>query len=177
MRGHARRILRWSPIEILSVSSIRGIADLASVASPTGAALFGAGSCGNNSGLRVFGILADEVDYAVHGIGAPQSRARASDHFNPVDILEHYVLHIPVDARKKRCIHAPPVDEDQQLVVEPAIKSSRCNGPLVLIDARHFQTWDKSQRFRNTLGARPSNIFLSNHKDSGRRVRHLLRSP
>src|SRR5260370_34792213 len=100
MRGHARRILRWSPIEILSVSSVGGIADLAAVASPTGAALFGARSCGHNSGLRVFGLLADDVDYAVHGIGAPQSRARASDHFNPVDILEHYVLHIPVDARK-----------------------------------------------------------------------------
>src|SRR2546425_358713 len=174
MRGHPGRIDRWPPVEILSVSSVRGVADLTSITDAARAAFFRPRTCGHDGRLRVFGLLADDVDYAIYCISSPQCSARAPDHFDPIDILEHHILNIPVHTGKQRRIHTSTVDEDQQLVVEPPIKSARSDGPLVLVDARHFKPGHKSQRVGNARGPRTPNILLRNHKYSGRGIRHLL---
>src|SRR5207245_6147776 len=154
MRGHTGRIHRRPPIEILSVSSVSGVADLASITDAAGAAFFRSRTCAHNRRLRIFGLLADDVDYAIYCVSSPQRGAGAPDHLDPIDILEHNVLNIPVHTGKQRRIHASTVDEDQQLVVEPPIESARSDGPLVLVDARNLQPGHKSQRVRNARGPR-----------------------
>src|ERR1700730_4847894 len=100
MTGHAGRIPGRPPIEIFPVRSVRRIADLTSVANAARASLFGSRPCGHNAGLCVFGLLADDVDYTVDRVGPPQGRARTTDHFNAIDVLEQYVLNIPINAGK-----------------------------------------------------------------------------
>src|SRR5712672_4419380 len=168
--------MRSRPVRIFSVSPIRSVADLASVADAAGASLFSSRSCGHNRGLRIFGLLADNVANAIYSIGAPQHRAWSTDHFNSVDILEQYVLDIPIHAGKQRRIHASAVDQHQQLVVEPAVKSARRDRPFVRVDACYFQSWREPQRFGNAPRPRAPDIFLGAYKNRGRGVRHPLRS-
>ena len=46
---------------------------------------------------RFRGVSGDDVDHAVHGVGAPQCPSRPADHFDALDVLEHHLLLIPED--------------------------------------------------------------------------------
>ncbi|ANI79047.1 hypothetical protein EP837_02652 [Sphingobium sp. EP60837] len=61
-------------------------------------------------------VARDDVDDAVHGIGAPKRRAGAGNDFDPLHIFRQYVRHVPIYAGIKRRINAAAVDKDQQLV-------------------------------------------------------------
>src|SRR5687768_4732413 len=47
------------------------------------------------SALRLPGILGDDVDDAVHGVGAPQGGAGTANDLDAVDVLQEGVLAIP----------------------------------------------------------------------------------
>src|SRR6266849_8033453 len=110
MGGRARRIQGWPPIEIFPVRSVRRVANLTSLASAAGAPLFSSRPCGHNAALCVSGLFADDVDYTIYSIGAPQGRARTTDHFNAIDVFEQYVLNIPVYAGQQRRIYVSAFD-------------------------------------------------------------------
>lgn len=63
------------------------LADLASVAqAPT--LIIGAPATGQQSSLRVLRGLGDNVDDAIHGIGAPHRSPGPSNDLDPLDVLE-----------------------------------------------------------------------------------------
>src|SRR5947209_1379780 len=64
-------------------------------AAPAGgpdAALLGAAAGGHAAALRLPGHLGDNVDHAVHRVGAPDGRAETADHHDAVHILQVHVL-------------------------------------------------------------------------------------
>ena len=75
--------------------------------------------------LSVAAVPGYHIDNAVDGIRAPESRARSADHLDPVDILEHDVLHVPEDALEKRRVHCPAIDQNQQLIGGCRIEAAR----------------------------------------------------
>src|SRR5258707_778066 len=177
MRSRTRCKIGWPPIEILPIDSVVGsIPNLIAITSATGTSLFCSASGCKNAGLCGCRRLADNVNHTIHGIGSPQSRSRTANYFNPVDILKHDVLDIPVHAGKQRGIHAPAIDEHQQLIVEATVKSSRSNGPFVLIDTGYFEAGNKPQCFWYVAGSRAPDILLRQDEDRGRRVCHFLRA-
>jgi hypothetical protein len=48
--------------------------------------------------LSIPGALAQDIDHAVHGVGAPNRRARTADYFDPIHIIEEHLLGIPKDS-------------------------------------------------------------------------------
>src|SRR5579862_9631213 len=61
--------------------------------------------------LRAF---RDDIDYSINGVRSPDCSARPANHFDAIDILEHCVLYLPVNAGKERRIHAATVNQDEQ---------------------------------------------------------------
>src|ERR1700676_326166 len=170
-------VLRGTPIEVFSINSVGSVpADFVAIASSHCATFFVAAACGHDTALRSFGFLGDDVNYAVHSIRSPQRCSGSTNDFNAVDILEHYVLYVPINAREERRVYASAVDAYQKFVVKASVEAARTDGPFVFVNARHFQTWDESQRLGNAGGARASQIFLGDHEDRGSGVRDLLRA-
>src|SRR5438874_1282928 len=52
---------------------------------------------------RIFGVLGNDIDHSVDSICSPNRTARAADDFDPLDILEHCVLDLPINAGVKWC--------------------------------------------------------------------------
>lgn len=92
------------------------------------------------------GRLGDDVDHAVDRICAPQRRTGAPDHLDALDVLEHGVLHIPIDAGEGRRIGTAPVDQHQQLVGESAIHAAGADRPDAGADARHLDAGHAAQQ-------------------------------
>jgi len=82
-------------------SIIRVFADLSAVARAAQSQVHVAPATVNEGSLSIPGTLAQDADYAVHGIGAPDRRPRAANHFDPVHIVEEHLLGIPIDPENK----------------------------------------------------------------------------
>src|SRR5260370_25847114 len=95
---------------------------------------FRSGFCRYKSSLGVLGGWRSDGDHAVAGVSAPQCGPRAANDFDAFHVFEHDVLHVPVDAREERRVDTAAIDQDKQLVVEPAVESSGADGPLVLVN-------------------------------------------
>ena len=148
----------------------------AAVARVPEATQFHAAAARDEESLRVLAIPADDVDDAVHGVGSPQRRTRPANHFNPVNVLQHRVLHVPKHTREQRRINAPPILQDQQLVGKNVIEAARRNRPGVGIDLSDVQPRHHSQQVGNICRSGSTNIFLSNNKNRRGHLRHLLLS-
>ncbi len=108
--------------------------------------------------LGLYRFSGNDVDDAVHGVGAPQSRAGAADDLDPVDVLHGNRLHVPVDAGKQRCVDAAPIDQDQELVVEALVRriaaeTARGDDVAGRADLRHLQVGREAKDFREARGA------------------------
>src|SRR5260370_13064911 len=68
--------------------------------------------------LRVCGAFRNDVDDAVHGVGAPYSSARSANHLNALKVLQRHVLGVPVNAAEEWRINSPAIDQDKQFVGE-----------------------------------------------------------
>src|SRR5712692_6963010 len=68
---------------------------------------------GYERSMGVVGVLGDDIDHGVDGICSPDGAARASDDFDPFDILEQCVLDLPINAGEERSVNAPSIDKHQ----------------------------------------------------------------
>src|SRR6266853_3761896 len=68
---------------------------------------------GDQRSMRIFSALGDDIDDRVYGICSPDGSTRASDDFDPFNILEQCVLDMPINAREQRRVNAPAVDKHQ----------------------------------------------------------------
>ena len=86
-------------IKILGKEAVvASVTEFSAIADGPEAAFLVAASRAQQGALRIFGRLGDDVDDAIHGVRAPQRRPRAADHFDPLDVFQQRVLHIPVHA-------------------------------------------------------------------------------
>src|SRR5260370_3273573 len=84
---------------------------------------------------RSMGLLSsfgDDIDYRVDGIRSPDGTAGASDDFDPIDILKHCVLDLPINACEQRRVNAPAVRKDEHRSGECALESAHTDGPTIV---------------------------------------------
>src|SRR2546430_2036378 len=160
----------------LAVDPKRAVLAQVSALPRRGAALQVPGSRREQSALRFRGAPGDHVDHAVDRVGAPQRRARAADHLDPVDVFEQRVLRVPKDAREQRRVDSAPVDKDEELVCDRTglIEAARADRILAGVDSGHLEIWRESERLGDTSGSRAANILAGDDKDGSGRVRQAL---
>src|SRR5579862_9687590 len=130
----ACRINRRIPIKIFAVDAVIGVVlNLGAISEGFGGPFFGSGFCGYQASLGGFCGLGNNVNHAVDSVSAPQGGSGATNDFDAVHVFEHDVLHVPVDTGEKRGIDAAAVDQNEQLVIESPVESSRADGPLILV--------------------------------------------
>ena len=110
--------------------------------------------------LCVFRIPRGDVDDAVDRIGPPLCGPWPADDFNPVDVLQECVLHIPKYSRIQRRIDRASVNHHQHFVCCRVVESACADGPLARINLGHLQVRGQTQRFRNTCDAKATNVLL-----------------
>src|SRR6185369_2963874 len=118
----------------LAVDPEKGLVVKFSTVSEGGKPLFFvAAASGNKDSLGVPRSLCGDVNDAVDSIRSPKSCARASYHFDPVDVFKRQVLDVPINTREERGVNTATVDEHQQLVGELVVESTRTDGPCVRV--------------------------------------------
>src|SRR5581483_2743309 len=152
--GSAVEALRKQP-ELHIRQRTRAPADLA------GEAIHGAaGRHVHQTALGIASLLRDDVDDAVDRIRTPDCAARAADNLDAIDVREHDVLHVPVDAFEQRRVDAAAVDENEQALGELAVEAAYRDGPLIALLARDIDAGNEPQELRDAGCAGAANIVL-----------------
>ena len=115
--------------------------------------------------LGILGAFGKDANDAIDGICAPQSSARSADDFDPVNIFQERILHVPEHAGKQRGIYDAAINHHQQLVRQCIVEAAGGNGPGARISLGHLEIRCQSQRFRDTRSARAPDIFTGNDLD------------
>ncbi len=63
--------------------------------------------------LRVAGGLADDVNAPVDGVGPPERGTRAANHFDLLQVRQHVVHAVPIDARERRGVKRSAVHQHE----------------------------------------------------------------
>src|SRR5260370_22293303 len=103
----------------------------------------------DDTAWRGFGVLGDDVDDAVHGIGAPDRATRSADDLDALDVLQRHVLLVPEHTRESGGIHGTAVDEYQHLVRIPVVEAANRDSPGVRIDLRHVDPGRHAKQVRD----------------------------
>src|SRR5216683_422971 len=112
--------------------------------------------------MSILGVFGDDVDDGIDGICSPDGSARASDDFDPFNILEQCVLDLPINTGEQRRINAPAVDYHEYRSGQGASKSAHPQGPRVGIDPSDFNSGYETQGFRNAGCTGTPDVFLCN---------------
>src|SRR3546814_9658550 len=67
-----------------------------------GRSLSGARGSSDNAALRIERALADDINYAIDGIGPPQGATGNADNLNSVEVIQHRLSQVPENASMKR---------------------------------------------------------------------------
>ncbi len=133
-----------------------------------------AGAQRQESSLGDLCRLRQDVDDAVDGIRAPHRCPWSPHDFDAIDVVEHVVLKIPVDAGRDRRVDDATVDEHEQLVRPQPVEAARRHRPLVAIDLRHLEARHETQQIGQRRRTRASDVFTRQHVDGGRCAKQLL---
>jgi hypothetical protein len=142
-------------------------AESAAVAQRAEGVQLGAAATLDRQPLRLGGALGDDVDHAVHRVGAPQRAAGATDDLDAIHILQGHVLHVPEDAGVERGVDGPTVDQHQQLVGEHVVEAARAHRPLAGIGLRHLEIGRQPQRVDQARGAGPADVVARDDLNGG----------
>src|SRR5258708_30680303 len=86
-----------TPCEPLAIDTIVEVSPVAaSVAEASQSLIEAPAPDRDERAMRTPGAHGNDVDYAVNGVGSPNSASRAADDFDPFDILEQNVLDLPI---------------------------------------------------------------------------------
>src|SRR5579885_3712936 len=110
------------PIKIFAIDALRGVAYFRAITDSLRRGFLRSSSYRYECALSVLGRFRNDVNHAIDGICAPQRCPRAANDFDAVNVFEHDVLNIPVDAGEERCINAAPINQNQQLIVESSVE-------------------------------------------------------
>ena len=157
-------------VEIFGIHAVVSVVpQLAAVANSGETLLFGAAAARQQQALGIPGRPGDDVDHSIDRVGAPERRARATDHFDPLDIFQQRVLHVPVHAGEQRRIDAAPIHQDQKFVGEQIVETPRADGPAMGVHARHLHAGNQAQGLGNARRARATKLVRGNDGNGSRR--------
>src|SRR5437773_4998124 len=125
--GECRRVT-IEPSAVDARANVR--AQRCSVAYGAEAVLLGATATREQESLRLLGVLRNDVDDTVDGVGAPQRGPGSADDLDPVDVLKGDLLHIPEHTGEQRRVDGASIDQHQELVGGGAVEAARADGPL-----------------------------------------------
>ena len=112
-------------VEIFLVDADIGVlSDLPAIADAFKSLIHVAAAAFDIEALRVLAAFGDDIDHPIDGIGTPKRGSGAADDFNPVNIFQEQILHVPINAREGRRINASSIDEDQEFVGESIIETA-----------------------------------------------------
>ena len=97
-----------------------------------------------------------------------------ADHFDPVDIVHQRVLHFPIGAIEERGIDGAAIDQHQHRPRQTRSKTANPDGPLVPVDARHFDARRQPQRFGNAGCAGTPDVVAGDDVDRRRSLKSLF---
>src|SRR5213079_3797576 len=89
--------------------------------------------------LPIFGVLRDDVDHAVDGVGPPQRGPGTADDLDPVNVLKWDLLHIPEHPGEEGGVDGTSIDQHQERIGGGAIEAARADRPLAGVDLRDLQ--------------------------------------
>lgn len=136
--------------------------------SPVELGLFHIPACGGQQhAARVLGLLGDDVDDAVYGIGSPDGSSRTTYYFDPVDVFQHEVLNFPVNSREQRRVHGSTVDENTDRLRKSSLKSTDTNRPFPRVHLRDIYPRHEAKKVRDAGRAGPPDVFRSENGNSG----------
>ncbi len=99
-----------APGEGLSIYTVVKTLAVASAVPEIGKALIEISAAGGHQrSMGLLGSFGDDIDDTVDSICSPDGAARASNDFDPFDILKQCVLDLPIDAGEQRRVNAPTV--------------------------------------------------------------------
>ncbi len=136
-----------------------GIAKRSTLANIQGALLFVAVERTDYSALGIARVFGANIDHAIHRVCAPECAPRTTNHFNPLNILQHQIMGFPEDTAKHRVIDRPAINQHQQFVCKNRIETSNADGPAVGVHARDLHTGNHSQRIGDGGNARALDVF------------------
>ncbi len=169
--GPAVREESAAALEVLAVHAVIAVlAEPSADARAVGKLLLGAAAGRHVDALRVLGLLGDDADDAVDGIGAPQGPARAADHLDPLHVFQEHVLHVPIDAGEDRVVDGAAIDEHQKLVRVTAVEAPGGDRPRVGVDVGYLQARRHSQHLGDRRCPAAANHLLRDHKYGCRRM-------
>ncbi len=120
--------------------------------------------------LRIFRALRDHVDHAVHRVRTPNRAPRSSDYLDPVDVLHHRVLHVPVRSVEQRGVHRPAIDQHQHRPRQIRSEAADPNRPDIRVDPRHLHPGRHAQSLWNASRAGSPDVLTRDHENSRRRL-------
>src|SRR6266853_4257083 len=123
-----------------------------------------AGPSGCKPALGVLGTPRDHVDHAIYGVHSPKRRARAADHLDALDVLEHHVLDVPENSREQRRIDGATIDQHQQLVSGRIVEAARADRVGIGVDARDVEIRRDPEGFRETGRAGAADVLPGDHE-------------
>jgi len=126
------------------------------------------------SALGVGGGLRDDIDHAVHRIGAPDRRARSADDFYPLDVIDHHVLFVPEHAREETVVGAAAIYQDEELVRAHGVEPAHGHRPLVRVDLPHVNAGRQPEEVGNTGHSGTANVIVRDDEDGRGNVRGPL---
>src|SRR5260370_8208936 len=125
---------------------------------------------------RIFGVFGDDIDHSVDSVCSPNRTARATDDFDPLNILKHRVLNLPINSSEEWCVNGSAVDKHEYISGEGTREPAHADGPCIGVDPCNFNTGRQTEGLRDTCGPGPPAAFLRTDLNPCRRSAsfHLL---
>ena len=94
------------------------ILDFSAILYRAKALYLGPATARHQAALRVCRAFCNNVDHAIHRIGAPYCPSRPVNNLDALNVLERHVHHVPINSAEKWRIDGPAIDQHQQFVGE-----------------------------------------------------------
>src|ERR1700680_1521948 len=109
---------------------------------------------------RIFGVFGNDIDHSVDCVCSPDRAARAADDFDPLYILEHRVLDLPINPGVEWCVNGSAVDKHEYVSGEGTREPAHTEGPCIRVDPCNFNTGRQTEGLRYTCGPGTPDVLL-----------------
>src|SRR4029077_15232245 len=108
----------------------------------------------------IFGVVVDVMDHSVDRSCSPKGGARAGDDFDPLDILEHGVLNLPINPSVQWRVNGSAVNKHEYVAGKGTREPAHADRPCIRVDPCDFHTWRQTEGLRDARCPGTSDVFL-----------------